>query len=137
MITALIDLMATFYQSGNPGQMAVIARAMLATIPDDIVALQFLGLAIYQLGRTEAARRVFRRVADRLDRHTPYGPVTTLEPAMATNYREATQPASRLGNAWYTIGAILTKFGFQPAAERAFQAAQNSRVGAATTARPE
>jgi hypothetical protein len=127
MITALIDLLATFYQAGNPGQMAVIARAMLATIPEDIVALQFLGLALYQLGRTEAAHRIFRKVAEKLDREPTAGRLTTLEPAAETNYREATQPAAGLGEAWQRIGLILWKYGFHKPAERAFEAARSSR----------
>jgi tetratricopeptide (TPR) repeat protein len=127
MITALIDLLGTFYQAGNPGQMAVIARSMLATIPDDLVALQFLGLALYQLGRIDAAHRVFRRVADRFDSDPQSGLSTTLESAAVTNYREATQPASGLAEAWYRIGSILSRFGFHNAAEQAFRAWRTAR----------
>jgi hypothetical protein len=126
MITALIDLLGTFYQAGNPGQMAMIARSMLATIPDDIVALQFLGLALYQLGRIEASRRIFRKVAEDLETEPRADLATTLEPAATTNYREATQPNSGLGEAWYRIGSISSRFGFHNAAERAFQASRTA-----------
>lgn len=127
MITALIDLMGGFYQAGNPGQMAVIARSMLATIPNDLVAMQFLGLALYQLGRIDAAHRIFRKVADRFDAEPQSKLPTTLEAAAVTNYREATHPASGLADAWYRIGSILARFGFHAAAERAFQASRMAR----------
>jgi tetratricopeptide (TPR) repeat protein len=127
VITALIDLMGTFYQAGNPGQMAVIARSMLATIPGDLVALQFLGLALYQLGQTEAAHRIFRRVAERAEAEAQADSPTGVEPAAVTNYREATGPASGLAEAWYLIGAILSRYGFRKAAERAFLASRVAR----------
>ena len=127
MITALIDLLGTFYQAGNPGQMAVIARSMLETIPGDLVALQFLGLALYQLGQTEAAHRVFREVAETGEVEARDDRPTTLESAAATNYREATLPASGLADAWDRIGLILSRFGFHAAADRAFQSSRASR----------
>lgn len=126
MITALIDLLSTFYQAGNPGQMAMIARSMLATIPNDVVAMQFLGLALYQLGRIEAAHRIFRKVAEDLETEPRVELPTTLESAAITNYREATQPGSGLGEAWYRIGSIASRFGFHNAAERAFQASRTA-----------
>ncbi len=46
MITALIDLMGACHQAGNLSQMEAIARSILAAIPEDMVALQFLGLAL-------------------------------------------------------------------------------------------
>jgi hypothetical protein len=127
MITALIDLLGTFYQAGNPGQMAVIARSMLATIPGDLVALQFLGLALYQLGQTEAAHRIFRKVAEKSEMPPQPDLPTTLESAATTNYREATQPGSGLAEAWHRIGSIMSKFGFHNAAEQAFQASRTAR----------
>jgi Flp pilus assembly protein TadD len=135
VITALIDLMGSFYQAGNPGQMAVIARSMLATIPGDLVALQFLGLALYQLGQTEAALRIFRKVAEKAEAEAQPKLPTTLESAAVTNYREATGPASGLAEAWHRIGVILAKFGFHAAAERAFQAARQARGRAPTPLR--
>ena len=65
MITALIDLMGACFQAGNPGQMATVARSILASIPGDVVALHFLGFAFYQMGHTEAARRVFSQACAR------------------------------------------------------------------------
>jgi predicted Zn-dependent protease len=123
MITALIDLMGTFYQAGNPGQMEVLARSILAAIPDDIVALQFLGLALYQMGRIESAKQAFakacaltpkRRRGDRL--------VTTGEMATTTLHREARAPASGLSDAWQHIALASRSLGFRGAATRAYEA---------------
>ena len=133
MIQALIDLLGTYYQAGNPGQMAVIARSMLATIPGDLVALQFLGLALYQLGRRDAAHRVFSKVASSFEPVAQKPSMTTLELATATNYREATHPGAGLAEAWDRIGQILHGYGFRAAAERAFHACRRSRPLAAPT----
>lgn len=46
MTLALIDLLAIFYQNGNLERMEVIARSMLAAVPNDMVALQFLALSL-------------------------------------------------------------------------------------------
>ncbi len=127
MIPALIDLLGTFYQAGNPAQMAVIARSMLATIPDDLVALQFLGLALYQLGRTDAAHRVFRTAAEKFEVEPRGNRPTTLELAAVTNYREATRPSAGLAEAWHRIGLILSRYGFHGAAERAFHAWRSAK----------
>jgi hypothetical protein len=131
MITALIDLLGTYYQAGNPGQMAVIARSMLATIPGDLVAMQFLGLALYQLGRHDAARRVFGLVARAFERSSTPRLPTTLEMASVTNYREATRPETGLTDAWHRIGHICREYGFAAAAEQAFGASRRSASGAA------
>jgi hypothetical protein len=127
MIPALIDLLGTFYQAGNPGQMAVIARSMLATMPGDLVAMQFLGLALYQLGRADAALRVFHKVAEAFEFERRVQPPTTLELATVTNYREATHPNAGLADAWHRIGQILTGYGFRIAAAQAFRAWRTAR----------
>lgn len=123
MITALIDLMGAYYQAGNLPQMAAMARSILAAIPEDIVALQFLGLALYQMGRLEAAHKVFARVAGRRPKSAPYELPTTGELASVTVLREAISPASGLGEAWQQIAHAMRGFGFDAAATRAHQAA--------------
>ncbi|HTY03398.1 MAG TPA: tetratricopeptide repeat protein [Rhodocyclaceae bacterium] len=128
MITALIDLMGTYYQAGNPGQMAVLARSILAAIPDDIVALQFLGLALYQMGRRESARQAFakavaltprRRRGDRL--------VTTGETASTKLQREASAPASGLSDAWRHIAHAMRALGFRGGATQAYETSLAAR----------
>jgi hypothetical protein len=124
MITALIDLMGIYYQAGNLPQMAAIARSLLASIPNDIVALQFLGLALFQMGRVEAARQIFAKVAGAKGGMPIAKWLTTGELATATVYREAISPASGLGDAWQHIAQTLYRFGFPQAAKQASHAAQ-------------
>ncbi len=121
MITALIDLLGTYYQAGNLNQMEVIARSILAAIPEDAVALQFLGLALYQMGRIEAARQVFSRYCAKTDELPPDNRVTSGELASETILREARAPASRLGHAWEHVAYAMRSLGFQNAATQAFE----------------
>lgn len=121
MITALIDLMGAYYQAGNLPQMAVIARSILASIPEDVVALQFLGLALYQMGRIEAARQVFSKVYARGNGARGNDLVTTGEPAAATILRVARAPASGLSEAWQHIAHALHSLGFGNAATQAYE----------------
>jgi tetratricopeptide (TPR) repeat protein len=127
MITAILDLFGTYYQAGNVSQMTTIARSLLTAIPEDVVALQFLGLALYRMGRIEAARRVLARVAAKLSRPAVSRYPTTGELASSTLYREATSPASGLAEAWQHIAQVLRDFGFRQAAHQAWQASLASR----------
>lgn len=120
MITALIDLMGAYYQAGNLPQMAVMARSILASIPDDLVALHFLGLALYQMGRIEAARHIFARAAAMVVRAPMGDPHASGEMAAATLYRQARAPASGLGEAWQHIAHAMRSLGFREAATRAY-----------------
>ncbi|MBI5784291.1 MAG: hypothetical protein HZA64_02445 [Rhodocyclales bacterium] len=121
MITALLDLMCTCFQAGNPSQMATIARSILAAIPRDIVALHFLGLALYQMGHTEAARRAFSQACARPKRRRKSDGATTGEEAATTMLREASTPAAGLGEAWQHIALAMRELGFRHAAKRAFR----------------
>lgn len=121
MITAMIDLMGAYYQAGNLQQMAVMARSILTAVPNDLVALQFLGLALYQMGRIEAARRVFARVSTLADRQAANDLPTTGETAATTVYRQARAPASGLGEAWQQVAHAMRRLGFRQAAARAYE----------------
>jgi tetratricopeptide (TPR) repeat protein len=123
MISALIEHLAAFYQSGNLTQVEVIARSMLTAIPEDLVALQFLGLALYQMGRLDDARHAFKRVAVRQDRPQECNGLTVCEPAHCATFREATRAHSGLADGWYRIALALKHFGFHMPARRALAAA--------------
>jgi cytochrome c-type biogenesis protein CcmH/NrfG len=123
MIYALVDHLAMFYQSGNMTQVEAIARSMLTAIPDDIVALQFLGLALYQMGRVDDARRAFKRVAVTQAQQEHCANDTSCEPAHRAMLRAATRAHSGLAEGWYRIALALNKFGFDQPATRAFAAA--------------
>jgi cytochrome c-type biogenesis protein CcmH/NrfG len=127
VIPALLDLLATFYQAGNLDQVETVARSMLATIPDDIVSLQFLGLALYQTGRFDDAYRAFKQVATRFNEQPGATRPTDCEPAAAASYRAAIRADSGLAEGWWQIARVLAKLGFRAAAGRAYQAALAAR----------
>jgi hypothetical protein len=134
MIPALIDLMSAYYQAGNLPQMAAIARSIVMAVPEDVVAMQFLGLALFQMGRTEAAREIFAKVAGKLADMPMAKWLTTGELAAVTVYREAVSPAAGLADAWRHIAGALRSFGFRHAAKQANRAARAAKGGAAPVA---
>ncbi len=91
MISALVECLATFHQSGNIAQVEVIARTMLAAMPDDPVALQFLGLSLYQTGRIAEAQQVLERVARRMGRPREANAHDECESTEAATFRAATR----------------------------------------------
>lgn len=129
MIAALVNLLATFYQAGNLQQVETIARSMLATIPNDLVALQFLGLALYQMGRFDEARQAFRKAAARLERTPATAYPTTCEQAAIASYRKAVRAESGLAEGWRQIADALARLDFQKAATRAREAARTASAG--------
>lgn len=127
MISALVDFLAVFCQTGDLVQLEVIARSMLSAIPEDLVALQFLGLALYQMGRTDEARAVFARVPASLEQHAKWDGMGVCEPAGVETFRAATRAHSGLADGWHRIALILNKFGLNKQALRAFDAASAAR----------
>lgn len=127
MIAALVNLLATFYQTGDLQQMETIARSMLAAIPNDLVALQFLGLALYRMGRRDEAYQAFRKVAARLERTPGTTYPTTCEQATSVSYREAIRASSGLAEGWQQIAGVMARLGFQKAAIRACKSAQTRK----------
>jgi Flp pilus assembly protein TadD len=128
LIATLIAMLGTFYQSGNFAQVETIARSMLSAIPNDIVALQFLGLALYRMGRVDDARQVFRRVETSSEADLLYHGLTASEPAAVTCYREATRSGSGLADAWCQISAVLEQLEFHKPARRAFRASLKAKT---------
>ena len=127
MISLLVEYLAIFYQAGDAAQLAVIARSLLAAIPDDLVALQFLGMALYQMGQVDDAYRAFRQVATKQDEDAVLVVSSNCESASVVSYREATGVHSGLADGWNQIAQILSNFGFQRPAERAYQASAAAR----------
>jgi len=126
MTLALIDLLAIFYQNGNLERMEVIARSMLIAVPNDMVALQFLALALYLRGRTDEAYQLFRRYvslsaksSSPQQRQLP----TSCELAANASYQAAIRPGSGLAKGWRGIAQILAKLGYVRHAVRARRAA--------------
>jgi hypothetical protein len=137
MISVLVDYLAAFYQTGNLNQVEVIARSLLAAVPDDLVALQFLGLALYQMGRVADAHLAFKRVAARQDQEEVWDSSNVCEPAHVATLRAATRAHSGLADGWRRIALLLNGFGFHKPATRAFAAAMAAGgVTAGLLARP-
>ena len=134
MTLALIDLLAIFYQAGDLERMEVIARSMLSAVPNDLVALQFLALALYLRGRTEDAYHLFRRYVLLVE--TPVEApehVTTCQLAAHASYAAATRPGSGLARGWFGIARILARLGYGLHAIRARQAALTAEGKIATS----
>lgn len=130
MTLALIDLLAIYYQNGNLELMEVIARTMLTAVPNDPVALQFLGLTLYQKGRTEDAKKIFRYFAAITDEKSHPHPVgTSCELAATASYQAAVRPGSGLATGWEKIASICQRLGYASLAVRARKAAGNIQSG--------
>lgn len=123
MISALVELLGSFYQSGDFNMAEAIARSLLAAIPEDTVATLFLGLVCYRTGRLPEALRFFSRAERRPDESDVPG-----GPAAAECLNEATRPGSSLAHGWYELGLVLAR-------HRRYRQAANA-LAAAVAARP-
>lgn len=129
MISTLVELLGNFYARNDFTNFEAIARSLLVAIPNDVVALQFLGLAYYRTGRVEDAIVVFDQVVRRAPptgstERTASGAVTAdAKSAAAVCYQEATRRSAQLGKAWYDIGTTLLALGKLKLAAAAFHSA--------------
>ncbi len=130
MINAILELLGSFYQAGDLGQMESVARSLLRTIPGDLVGLLFLGLALHQMGRTRDAYALFRKAAagERAGEPQASG-MGAIESASVALYRAATRPGSRLAEGWSHIAHVVAQYGFKDLAGRAKRAAQRAGGG--------
>lgn len=137
MISAFIHFLAAQYRQGDTEGVLRTTRSILDTIPDDLVALQFMGLVYHQLGQREKAGMLFRRAANLYDDilHGPIG--TVCESAARISYREATRPESGLGDGWLAIALALKEYGFDCLAERAMLASRQSHQNANESTKTE
>lgn len=126
MTLALIDLLAIYYQDGNLELMEAITRCMLSAVPDDAVALQFLGLTLYLKGRVDDAYGIFRRIAGNstAEQASPEQGLTSCELAATASLRAATRPGSGLARGWDGIAQIFVRLGYARHADLARKAAQ-------------
>lgn len=114
MIPALVDLLAIYHQNGNMAQMEVIARSLLAAIPDDLVGLQFLGLALYRRGREAEALLLFRRAVAMEPALLASADSPANQTAALATYREATRPGAPLSGAWKQLKQLLVEKKINP-----------------------
>ena len=133
MISALVELLGSFYQSGDLNMAEAIARSLLAAIPEDTVATLFLGLVCYRTGRLPEALRFFSRAERRPDESDV--PAVPGGPAAAECLNEATRPGSSLAHGWYDLGLVLARHGRYRQAAKALAAAVATRPGFAEAQR--
>jgi len=111
MISTLINLLASFYESKEFTKVETIARSIHTAIPADQVSLKFLGLVYYRTGRIKDAIRLFDQVQVEQDavidaeRARP----ETIDSAVAACSREATRRIPYLAQAWQELGTALLK----------------------------
>lgn len=121
MISTLINLLGSFYESKEFGKAESIAHSIHTAIPGDQVSLKFLGLVYYRTGRINEAIRLF----DQLERAPdapllkPGTPLVSVDSAVVACAREATLRTPYLAQAWRELGNALSK-------SRSFQRAPQS-----------
>lgn len=130
MIRALIDLLVSSYGRGELHRVETIAHSILASIPDDHVSLQFLGLVYYRTGRIADAIGIFGRVGRRkrrlseTKRRLGAAYLSRRDYAAATAcYAEATRRDPSFARLWYDTGIALTELGQRELAKAAFRSA--------------
>jgi len=130
MISTLVDLLGNFYANNDFTHVETIARTLHASVPDDLVSLQFLGLAYYRSGRVDEAVSIFDKVLRRrktlagIDSQEATNEIAGDDSCAAVCYQEATKRNPWLAKAWYDLGAILLKLKRSELAIPAFLAAQ-------------
>ena len=113
MIRTLVDLLGNFYANNDFTNFEAIARSIQATMPNDPVSLQFLGLVYYRTGRVKDAVRVFdklvhwRKAPSGAEATAPKPDMPEGDYAVAVCYEAATQRSSKLAQAWYDLGTAL------------------------------
>ena len=113
MISTLIDLLGSFYARNDLINFEAIARSIHASIPNDQVSLQFLGLVYYRTGRIKDAVHVFEKLVRRRrpfsedERKMVKSDLPQGDYAAAACYQAATRRSSKLARAWYDLGTTL------------------------------
>ena len=127
MIDTLFDLLGMFYQRGEFGRAERLALNILRSIPEDPVAMQFLGLVYYRTRRRCEAIAAFDVADGAVD-----GPLLQFRGdqtlcASAQCLRAASRSGSTLAGAWYELGLVQLRLRRYPQAIRAWQAALSAR----------
>ena len=122
MIETLVELLGNFYASNDLTNFEAISRNIHASIPNDLVSLQFLGLAYYRTGRIKDAIQIFdqavrrKKTARKTDLHETDVLPQCNENSAEVCFLEATRSNPKLSGAWYDLGkAFLDLKRFEPA----------------------
>ena len=124
MISALVNLLGSFYENKDYAGVERIANRIRVSIPRDQVSLQFLGLVYYHTGRVVDAMKVFERVQCRQVVDIAAAPVSAdaLDSAVTEVSREAGRRVPYLAQAWRDLGQALMRVRESQAARMAFVA---------------
>ena len=111
MISALVNLLGSFYENKDYAGVERIANRIHVSIPGDQVSLQFLGLVYYQTGRIVDAMKVFERVQCKqvVDCTAAPDNEEALDSAVTEVSREAGRRVPYLAQAWRDLGNALTR----------------------------
>jgi hypothetical protein len=126
MLRTLFQMLGDNYGQTRLRDVEVIVRSILAAVPGDATALQFLGLVYYRTGRRPDALRAFARAASAPDPGEVFFDRNCFSAAAACQ-REAQRPSSGLAFAWYDMGVSLAELGYPHRAVCAFRASLVSR----------
>ena len=125
MIPALIDFLATYHQRGDAAGVASVGQTLLQVIPDDLVALQFLALALLWLGHKDRALGLFRKAAAIAARVPDALPSLICKRASSITLAESLRP--ELAGGWQQIASALELHGVRELAQQAKTNAHLSR----------
>lgn len=117
MIGAMIDFLAMRFQQGDADGVLSASQAILNAIPDDLVALQFMALALLWLGHRERALALLRKAAMAALQLSDAAVPRTCERAAAVTLREARRP--ELATGWRQIAQVTEAHGLHELARRA------------------
>lgn len=118
MISTLINLLGSFYESKEFTKAEAIARNMHTAIPGDHVSLKFLGLVYYRTGRINEAIRLFDQLEREPSPCSEKQAAAPVDSAVVACAREAKLRVPYLAQAWRELGNALVKLReFQRAAQ--------------------
>jgi tetratricopeptide (TPR) repeat protein len=130
VLHTLFQLVGIHYSGGDFSKVESAARSILATVPNDMASLQFLGLAYFRTGRKAEAMQILDAAPPEQDctpplEAAPGGDFLSRNgySAAAACQLEATQRNPDLALAWYDLGVILSDLGRTELALRAFRSA--------------
>ena len=134
MLRTLFELFSNYYSHDNFGGGEVVVRSILAAVPGDVAALQFLGLVYFRVGRTTEAIKAFDEGAPTAGPTAGFASEPTEDFLSANGYTaaaachlEATRRSSNLAPAWFDLGLTLTTLGRPRRAIAAVRSALISR----------
>ena len=111
MISTLINLLGSFYESKDFAKVESIANRINAAIPGDQVCLKFLGLAYYRTGRIDDAMHIFDQVQGKqvIEAGVLQEKTEVVDSAVVAVSQEATRRVPYLAQAWRDLGNTLLK----------------------------